>query len=134
MLMLKVLPLVAYAGVTIVVLMIAMGRYASPFLRVAVPSAIGAAFLAFSLVTLMQDGLMQFWVNHSSDFAGNQVWFDLLFAVAISFYLIAPRARAVGMRLLPWAIAVIMTACVALLPMLARLLWLEQRLHSLETA
>jgi hypothetical protein len=38
------------------------------------------------------------------------------------------------MRLLPWAIAVIMTACVALLPMLARLLWLEQNLHSLEAA
>lgn len=70
---------------------------------------------------------MPFWANHSTTYAGNQVWFDLLLAVAIAFYLMAPRARAVGMRLWPWALAVVATASVALLPMLARLLWLERR-------
>jgi hypothetical protein len=39
----------------------------------------------------------------------------------------AARARSVGMRPWPWAIAVVATACIALLPMLARLLWLEER-------
>ncbi|MBK9432149.1 MAG: hypothetical protein IPN50_06960 [Sphingomonadales bacterium] len=76
---------------------------------------------------LLAEGLMQFWFNHVANLAGNQVWFDLLIAVSISFYLIVPRARAVGMKPLPWGIAVFATASVALLPMVARLLWLEKR-------
>jgi hypothetical protein len=81
----------------------------------------------FSVVTVMQEGLIQFWLNHSTTWTGNQVWFDLLFAVAMCFALMLPRGREVGMRPWPWAIAVVATACIALLPMLARLLWLEER-------
>lgn len=88
--------------------------------------ALTLAFAAFSGLTLWQEGLLQFWVNHTTSLAGNQVWFDLLIAVCLSFALIAPRARAVGMPLLPWALAVLATASIALLPMVARLLWLER--------
>jgi hypothetical protein len=90
------------------------------------PVVFGALFAAFSAVTVLREGVVQFWVNHTTTLAGNQVWFDLLIAVAISFTLIAPRARAVGMPLWPWAFATVLTASIALLPMLARLLWLEQ--------
>jgi hypothetical protein len=65
--------------------------------------------------------------NHATTWAGSQGWFDLLFAQPDRFTLMLPRARAVGMRPFPWADAVVTTACVALLPMLARLLWLEAR-------
>jgi hypothetical protein len=41
--------------------------------------------------------------------------------------MIAPRARAANMRLWPWAVATIALAGLALLPMLARLLYLEDR-------
>ena len=124
---LSLLPTVAYAGAIVSILLIAMGRTASAKLRWLLPAVLGLAFLAFSLITVSQEGLAQFWLNHTANLTGNQVWFDLLFAVTISFYLIAPRARSVGMPLLPWGVAVIATACLALLPMLARLLWLEQQ-------
>lgn len=125
--MLKILPVLAYASVAIMILMIAKYRDLSRKLRWMLPAGLGALFLIFSLVTVGREGLFQFWVNHTTDFTGNQVWFDLIFAVTIAFYLIAPRARAVGMPLMPWALAVILTACIALLPMLARLIWLEER-------
>lgn len=124
---LQVLPAIAYLGCIALVLWIATGRRTPTKGHWTVPAAVGAAFLLFSLATLAEDGLRGFWINHTSNLSGNQVWFDLLLAVTIAFYLIAPRARAVGMPLIPWAIAVILTACVALLPMLARLVWLERK-------
>jgi hypothetical protein len=74
----------------------------------------------------VEDGLIQFWINHTTNLAGSQVWFDLLISVALAFILLLPRARAQGMAILPWAIAVAATASIALLVMVARLLWLEQ--------
>lgn len=90
-------------------------------------SLLGLAFLVFSMLTVAREGLLQFWSNHTVNMAGNQVWFDLVIAVTLCFYLIVPRARAVQMSVIPWAIAVILTASIALLPMLARLIWLEQK-------
>ena len=124
MTLLQILPPLAYAGVAVFILWIAGG---AAVLRWALPAGLAVLFVGFTAVTLVREGLLQFWINHTTNYTGNQVWFDLLFAVGISFYLIAPRARAVGMRLLPWAVALIATACVALLPMLARLLWLESK-------
>lgn len=125
--MLQVLPVVAYACCVGLILAIAIGRRASGPLGWLLPAICGLAFIVFSAVTVSREGLIQFWINHTTSFAGNQVWFDLVSAVTISFYLIAPRARAVGMPLLPWGIAVFSTACIALLPMLAWLIWLEQK-------
>ncbi|PXW70173.1 hypothetical protein C7964_10256 [Loktanella sp. PT4BL] len=127
MTMFQVLPILGYAGCIGAILMIAVGRSTTAGSQWLIPAATGAVFFIFTLVTLAQDGLIQFWVNHTTDFAGNQVWFDLIIAVTIGFYLIAPRAKAVGMPLLPWSVAVFATACIALLPMLARVLWLEQK-------
>lgn len=122
--MLQILPVLAYVATVAAVILVAIAR---PVEDWRLPALVGLAFAAFSAVTVVEEGVIQFWINHSTTFAGNQVWFDLLIAVAIAFYLIAPRARAVGMPLLPWAVAVIATASIALLPMLARLLWLERR-------
>lgn len=124
---LQFLPVVAYLGCVLVILAIAFGVRAAPHLRWAMPAVLGGVFAVFSLITVAEDGLLQFWVNHTSNLSGNQVWFDLVMAVTIGFYLIAPRARAVGMNLVPWGVAVFATACIALLPMLARVVWLEQK-------
>jgi hypothetical protein len=126
--MLQILPPLAYAAAIVVILMVATGRRASPAMRWGLPAGAGALLILFSLWTVAEEGLIQFWINHTTTLAGVQVWFDLVIAVAISFVLIAPRARAVGMPLLPWGLAVIATASIALLPMLARLFWLEARL------
>jgi hypothetical protein len=125
--MLQALPVLAYAGAAAAILLVATGRRIPARVRTPLLAGIALLFAAFSILTVAQEGLVRFWVNHTTTLAGNQVWFDLLLAVTIGFVLIAPRARAVGMPLLPWAVAVIATACIALLPMLARLLWLEER-------
>ena len=124
---LQLLPMLAYLLACLVIGRIAQaGRGTAPSGWIW-PAGLGAVFLLVSLWAVAQEGLLQFWVNHTTTLVGNQVWFDLLIAVSLSFYLLAPRARAVGMALLPWAIAVILTASIALLPMLARVLWLEHR-------
>jgi hypothetical protein len=126
MTLLHILPVLTLLGAVAAILRMA-ARSAAPLPGAWVwPAGLGVLFLAFSLVTVLRDGLIPFWVNHTTNLAGNQVWFDLLAAVAIAFYLIAPRARAAGMPLWPWAVATVLTASIALLPMLARLLWLEQ--------
>lgn len=89
--------------------------------------ALGIGFIGFTLWTLAQDGVIQFWLNHTTNLSGNQVWLDLLIAVTLAFVLLVPRARAQGMQVLPWALAVAATASIALLLMLARLLWLEDQ-------
>ena len=127
---LQSMPIIAYGGCILVILATAAGVSASKRAQWALPAVIGALFLVFSLVTVLTDGLLMFWVNHTTNLTGNQVWFDLVMAIAIGFYLLAPRARAVGMPLMPWAIAVVLTACIALLPMLARVLWLEQQVST----
>lgn len=127
MTMLQLLPVIAYAGAVLAILWVARGPRLSSALRQAGLVGLALAFAAVTALTVWQEGLIQFWINHSTTIAGNQVWFDLLIAVCISFALMAPRARAVGMPLLPWAIAVMATASLALVPMLALLLWLERK-------
>ncbi len=134
MTMLQVMPVLAYAACVGIVIAIALGARVSDLTRWLVPAVLGVMFLLFSLFQISQDGIIQFWTNHTTDLTGNQVWFDLIMAVTIGFYLLAPRARAVGMPLVPWAIAVFATACIALLPMLARVIWLENRQNSQATA
>lgn len=128
--MLQLIPIVAYLAIIGVILLIATRSQTPARLTWTALIVVFILFAAFSTVTLWQEGLIQFWINHTTNLAGNQVWLDLLIAVGIGFYLIAPRAKAVGMRLLPWAFAVIATATIALLPMLLRLLWLERRSRS----
>ena len=127
MTMLQILPVIAYALAVATILMIATGRRTAPGMAQAALVGLACVFAGVTGLVLWQEGVVQFWDNHTTTIAGNQVWFDLLIAVSISFFLIAPRARAVGMPLLPWAIAVVATASVALVPMLARLLWMERQ-------
>ena len=86
-----------------------------------------AIFSAYTAVQLYREGAMMFFTNHSGNLTGIQVWWDLVMSVLIAFFFIAPRARAVGMNIVPWALFVGTTASVGLLAMCARLFWLETR-------
>jgi hypothetical protein len=92
-----------------------------------VPAVLSALFLAFSALAIGQEGPTGFWPVHTANLWGNQVWFDLLLAVAIGWTLILPRARSAGMALLPWAVLILVTGCIGFLAMLARLFWLERK-------
>jgi hypothetical protein len=92
-----------------------------------VPALLSAAFLTWTVVTIAREGLMSVWQNHTQNFWGNQVWFDLLLAVGIGWTLILPRARAQRMRLFPWLVLICATASIGTLAMLARVIYLEER-------
>jgi hypothetical protein len=90
-------------------------------------AALSAAFLAFSIVTVVQEGPTGFWDVHTISLWGNQVWFDLLLSVAIGWTLLLPRLRSQGMRALPWLALIVATASIGLLACLSRIQWLEAR-------
>lgn len=92
----------------------------------ALAAALSAGFATYSGITIWSEGLLPVWENHTSNMWGVQVWWDLLFALGIGLFLIAPRARAQGMNLPLWALFVVATASIGLLAMCARLFWLER--------
>lgn len=92
-----------------------------------IPALLFVAFGAFTAVQLSKEGAVMFWTNHSHNLTGIQVWWDLITATLIALFLLIPRARAVGMNIVPWAIFVGITASIGLLAMCARLFWLEQQ-------
>ena len=88
---------------------------------------LAAGFLAFSAVPIVQEGYLGFIPNHTQNLWGTQVWYDLVCVVIVALVFVVPRAKAAGMNVLPWVLAVGLTASIALLPMVARLFWLEKR-------
>lgn len=106
-----------------VVYIVSTNRVSGSF---ALAAALSAGFAAFTGITIWQDGVLPVWENHTANLWGVQVWWDLLFAVGIGLFLIAPRARKQGMNVPLWAIFVVSTASIGMLAMCARLFWLEQ--------
>jgi hypothetical protein len=90
-------------------------------------AALSAGFAGFTAITITAEGVFPVVLNHTSNLWGVQVWWDLLFALAIATFFIAPRARAAGMNLAPWIIFILATASIGLLAMCARLFWLERK-------
>ena len=99
------------------------------------PAALSVTFLIFSVVTIFSEGLFGFWHEHTQSLWGNQVWFDLLLAIGITWHLLLPEARALGMRATPWIVAICLSGCIGLLVMYARLLYLRNaRGHTAQEA
>ncbi|MFL0356189.1 hypothetical protein ACI5KX_06880 [Erythrobacter sp. GH1-10] len=84
-------------------------------------------FAAFTAVQIWSEGVIMFWTNHTVNLTGIQVWWDLVMCVVIALFFIAPRARAAGMNVIPWALLAGATASIGLLAMCARLFWLESQ-------
>ncbi len=121
----QILPAIAFAAAAIFVLT-RTGETAPKSGLWRIPAALSALFVAWTAYTIATEGVLLVWTNHSTNAWGNQVWFDLLLAVSISFAALAPMAKRQGMALLPWALFVISTASIGLLAMLARILYLEE--------
>jgi hypothetical protein len=122
-------PLIAlFAGGFVV----ALGAIASILLRdqrigsAALAAALCAGFTAYTAGTIYSEGVVPILANQTSNMWGVQVWWDLLIAITVGLFLIAPRARKVGMNLPLWTVFVVATASIGLLAMAARLFWLEQ--------
>ena len=85
------------------------------------------AFVAFSLFAVLQEGPLGFWTEHTRNFWGNQIWFDLLLGVATAWTFMLPRAKSVGLNLPLWGVLVLATGCIGLTAMAARVLYLESQ-------
>ena len=92
-----------------------------------VPAGLAALFLGWSLYTVSAAGPLGFWTEHTRNAWGNQIWFDLLLAIGTAWALLLPRARAAGMRPVPWLVLILCSGSIGLLAMLARCLYLENR-------
>lgn len=91
------------------------------------PAAGSALFLLFTLQAVVVEGPLGFWTEHTRNLWGNQIWLDLLCAAGIGLYFVAPQARALGVRLLPWLVLIVGTGSIGFLAMVARLLYLRDR-------
>jgi hypothetical protein len=94
------------------------------------PATLSFLFLLFSLQAIVSEGLLGFWVEHTRNLWGNQIWFDLLLGVGIGWYLVVPQAKALGMRLYLWLALIVCTGCIGFLAMISRLLYLQERSES----
>lgn len=104
-----------------------IGAAARPRIDWRVPLVVSVLFLGWSLYTVASEGLTGFWAEHTRNAWGNQIWFDLLIAIAIAWSLIVPRAKAVRMQIWPWLLLITTTGCIGLSAMYARCLYLESR-------
>ena len=111
----------ALGGVALVYILLAKPTTGSALLA----AMLSAGFGAYTAVQIAQEGVVMFYTNHTQNMTGLQVWWDLVMCVVIGAFLIAPRARAAGMNVLPWLLFVGATASIGLLAMCARLFWLE---------
>ena len=91
------------------------------------PAALSAAFLVFSLCTVVTEGPVGFWVEHTRNLWGNQIWLDLLLAVGLGWTVLVPEARRLGVRPLPWLALILCTGSIGFSAMLARVLYLKGR-------
>jgi hypothetical protein len=124
----QTLPMIALAGFVATGLWVSIGgRGAQMRWAWVAPAALAFLFLAWSLFAVSREGLLGVWPEHVRNAWSNQVWFDLLLGIGSAFVLLAPRARAVGMRPGPWFVAVACTGSIGLLAMLARYLFLAER-------
>jgi hypothetical protein len=90
------------------------------------PALLSAVFLGFSGYAMMSEGTFGFWPEHVRNNWGNQIFIDLLIAASVAFTLLVPRARAAGMKPLPWFALIACTGSIGLLAMVARCLFLER--------
>lgn len=92
-----------------------------------VPTALSALFFAFSFYAGVNEGPTGFWPEHIRNLWGNQIWFDLLLAASVALFLLVPKAKALGISPLPWAVLTIATGSIGLLAFLAFVLWKEEQ-------
>ncbi len=93
------------------------------------PALLSVLFLCFSIVAVVNEGPTGFWPEHVRNLWGNQIWFDLLLAVGIGWYLILPKVKSLGMQPVPWLVLILCTGCIGFLALLSRVLYLSEKIQ-----
>jgi len=92
-----------------------------------VPTLFSVFLLMWSLAAGIKEGSIGFWTEHVRNMWGNQIWFDLLIAGAMAWFLMVPKAKSLGMRLPLWLLFIGCTGSVGGAAMLSRILYLEEK-------
>jgi hypothetical protein len=92
-----------------------------------VAATVLGGLVGFTAVTIAFEGPIGFLPNHTASLWGNQVWYDLVISLCVALLFVAPRARAVGMKVPAYVLATGLLGSIGLLAMVARLFWLEKR-------
>uniref|UniRef100_A0A7S0ZF20 Uncharacterized protein n=1 Tax=Timspurckia oligopyrenoides TaxID=708627 RepID=A0A7S0ZF20_9RHOD len=92
------------------------------------PAVLSSAFFVYSVYTISEEGFTGFWIDHTRNFWGIQIWFDLLLGIGTGFYFLVPKAKTVDMYIPFWYIAVPATGCIGLCAMTSRCLYLWESL------
>jgi hypothetical protein len=95
-----------------------------------IPAGLSLLFFLFSLFTIITEGPVGFWVEHTRNLWGNQIWFDLLLAVGIGCFLLVPQAKKVGLNVWVWLVLIICTGSIGFLAFLARVLYEQEVLET----
>ena len=119
----EILPLIAI----VLFVVAAIAAAVRPNISWKVPAAAAFPFLLWSIFTVAHEGMAGVWREHTRNAWGNQIWLDLLIAIAIAWSVLLPRARAAGMRTWPWLVLILSTGCIGLAAMFARCRYLESR-------
>jgi hypothetical protein len=127
MTMVQTTPILAGIAATIYILMRAVSAGSLGRSAWVIPAGLAVAFALWTTLAILQEGPTGFWPEHIRNLWGNQIWFDLLLAACVAMTVLLPRARALGMSVILWAIFVIATGSVGILSMLARIWFLESR-------
>jgi low temperature requirement protein LtrA len=91
------------------------------------PATLSCLLFLWSAYAVLSEGPLGFWSHHTQGAWANQIWFDLLLSLGVGFALLAPGARALGMRVAPWFVLILCTGSIGLLAMLARYLFLREQ-------
>lgn len=92
-----------------------------------IPATLSMVFLAFTIYSVVSEGISGPLAEHVRNAWGNQIWLDLLLAIGIAWFLILPESKARGMRPWLWLALIVCTGCIGFLAMLSRLLYLRGR-------
>ena len=128
--LLELLPIAAIISVVPVALFLAAPGRKNAAHDWIFPALLSALFLAWSIATIINEGFIGVWNNHTQSMWGNQVWFDLLIAISIGWGFIVGPARKLGMHVYRWLFLILCTGCIGFLAMIARFLFLQERASS----
>lgn len=122
-----IIPLAGVAAFLVIVISSVLGDGKPTAMSWMLPTLVLAVFTAFSVVVVVQDGPLGFWEEHVLGLWGNQIWLDLLIALGMTLILLAPRARAMGMRPVLYVLLACCTGSISALALFARLRYLEYK-------
>ena len=123
--MFETLPAIALLGAVIVLLLGTMQHKLSGK-NFWIPILFALLFGGWSVFTLAREGPTAVWAEHIRNAWSNQIWFDLLLAFTMVWFLLLPRMRAVGMNIWLWLVLLLCTGSFGLLLAYARCLFLER--------